>query len=191
MNTAPSPARLASAPSAMTRQALQLAVRVLDLAGVYAKPHDMSQAHAQVARCLKAMDDHASAETYFGKALGWTAMIPGVDARVDLLCELAEVTVSLAELMPESDTAARHAALERSREHALEAARLANQTTDAQWEVKVLLRLSDVFTRSGDPDDAAQVQDRALTLLGLQPADLSDGELPAEGLRAQAPNQLM
>ena len=115
-----------------------------------------------------------------------------MDARVDLLCELAEVTVSQAELMADADSATRYTTLERSRDHAFEAARLAGQTADAQWEVKVLLRISDVLNRCGDHDDAAQMQERALTLMGLSPADLSEcGELPADGMRAAAPNQLM
>ena len=86
------------------RQALRLAMRVLDLAEASVKPHTMFQAQAQVALCLKVMNDFDSAEAYLGKALGWTRLIPGVDAREDLLCELAEVTASQADSKPE-DTA--------------------------------------------------------------------------------------
>ncbi len=190
MSSTQSPSRPAGTPTPMTRQALQLAMRVLNLAEVYAKPHDMSQAHAQVARCLKAMDDHASAESFLGKALGWSALIPGVDAKVDLLCELAEVTVSLAELLPPSGEA-RAAALDRCRDHAHEATRLASHTTDPKWEVTVLLRISDVLGRCGDHDEAKQVQDRAFTLLGLEPDPSADGGPPADVLLAAAPSLLM
>ena len=198
MNTAPhndSPATQAvqsSRPDAMNdtaRQALRLAMRVLDLAEASVKPHTMCQAQAQVARCLMVMKDFDSAEAYLGKALGSTRLIPGVDARVDLLCELAEVTASLAESKAE-DTA-RYAALERSRDHAFEAARLAGQTTDSHWEIKVLLRISDVLNRCGDHDDATHMQERAITLLGLRPIESADSEPLAEGLRALAPSQLM
>ncbi len=189
-------ARTSNTPGALTRQALQLATRVLDLAEVYRKPHDMCQATAQVARCLKAMQDFASAEAYLMKSMAWAACIPGVDARVDLLCELAEVVCTQAEAgfddgANNSGAMARYATLERARDHAFEAASLAHRTADAQWEVKVLLRASDVLNRCGDHDDAASMQDRAITLLGLQPDADTAADLPAEGLRATAPNVLM
>ena len=184
-------ARTSNTPGALTRQALQLATRVLDLAEVYRKPHDMCQATAQVARCLKAMQDFASAEAYLMKSMAWAACISGVDARVDLLCELAEVVCTQAETGFDDDAMARHATLERARDHAFEAASLAHRTADAQWEVKVLLRASDVLNRCGDHHDAASMQDRAITLLGLQADPYSVAEASADGLRALAPNGLM
>jgi len=43
--------------------------------------------------------------------------------------------------------------------HALtDAARLAGQTTEPHWEVKLLLRASDVLDRCGDHDDAVLMQ---------------------------------
>jgi hypothetical protein len=180
------------ATAALSRQALQLAMRVLELAAVYAKPHDMSQANAQVGRCLKASDDLPSAETYLDKALSWARLVPGVDTRVDVLCELAELTTLQAEGFDDSESHTRQACLERARGHAFEAAELAGHTADSHWEVKVLLRVSDVFNRCGDHDDATQVQNRAMALLGLQPAEeLAGSEPPADPLRAVAPTQLM
>ncbi|WP_088284350.1 hypothetical protein [Ideonella sp. A 288] len=191
----------AMSSSALTRQALQLAVRVLELAKVYRKPHDMSQATAQVARCLKAMRDFGSAEAYLNESLAWTALIHGQDARVDVLCELAEVACTLAEMLEDDEAAdaprggsqadIRRGARERARDRAFEAAQLASQTTDAHWEVKVLLRVSDVLNRCGDHDDAATLQDRAITLLGLQPDADSAADAPADALRMKASHLLM
>jgi hypothetical protein len=191
MSTEAAPSRT-RAPSAVSRQALQLALRVLDLAEVHAKPHDMCQATLQVARCLKVMADYGSAESYLGKALGWSALVPCVDARVELLCELSEVAVCHAEALADEEHHAQHAALERARDHVFEAAQLAAQTTDAHWEVKVLLRVSDTLNRCGDHDDAAWLQDRAIALLGLQPAsERPHGEPLADALRSVGPTQLM
>lgn len=192
MNTTATPVSPLAAPAAVARQALQLAQRVLDLAKAFAKPHDMCQANTQVARCLKALHELSSAESHLDKALGWSALIPCVDVRVDLLCELSELAVSQAEAAHGHDDPTCQGALERARTHAFEAAQLAGQTTDAHWEVKVLLRVSDVFNRCGNHDDAAQLQNRAIALLGLQPADAPAGGEPAiEGWTAAAPAQLM
>ena len=191
MNSPTASTQASTAAGALTRQALQLATRVLDLAEIYRKPHDMCQATAQVARCLKAMQDCASAEAYLMKSMAWAACIPGVDARVDLLCELSEVVCTLAETESDDDAMARRATFERARDHAFEAASLAHRTADPQWEVKVLLRASDVLNRCGDHDDATSMQDRAITLLGLQPDPDGAGDAPTEGLHASTPNLLM
>jgi len=192
MSSAPTPKRAAAQDSPLVRQALQLAMRVLDLAEIHRKPHDMCQATAQVARCLKAMGDYTSAESYMAQALGWTAMIPAVDARVDVICELSEVACSLAEALQQADdTKAAHKARNRARDRAFEAAELAGRTADDHWEVKVLLRASDVLNRCGDHDDAAMMQDRAITLMGLQPDPEASPEPVTEPERLQAPNLLM
>lgn len=162
-------------PEGFARQALTLAMKALDLAELRGRPADLSNALAQVARCLKALGAFAPAEDYLAQALRWSALVPGIDARVDLVCELAEVACAIAEseqAAGEDDPQLRRAALERARDHAFEASALAGQTSDAQWEVKVLLRISDVLDRCGDHDDAATMQNRAISLMGLN-ADLS------------------
>lgn len=154
------------------RQALTLAMRVLDRAEVGQRPLDMCQALSQVARSLKALGAFGPAEGYLSQALRWAAMLHGVDTRVDLVCELAEVSCAAAEAEQAADPDDRHAgrtARERARDHAFVAAGLAGQTTDAHWEVKVLLRISDVLDRCGDHEDAASMQNRAISLMGLGP----------------------
>jgi len=157
-------------PDGFARQALSLAMQVLDRAELGQRPVDMCLALSQVARSLKALGAFAAAETYLGQALRWSRLLPGVDAQVDLMSELAEVSCAAAEAeqaASEDDRHAGRAARERARDHAFEAAALAGQTTDAHWEVKVLLRVSDVLDRCGDHDDAASMQNRAITLMGL------------------------
>lgn len=152
------------------RQALKLALRVLDLAGVFKRPHDMAQSLTQVARALKAMDSLDSAESYLEHALHWGASVPGSDLRLDLGCELAEVSCALAEQQrdrAEHDRHAGMAARDRARIRALEVAAQAGHLSDPHCEAKLLLRASDVLDRCGDHDHATSLQNRALALMGI------------------------
>lgn len=173
------------------RQALQLALRVLDLAETQARPHELCQAHAQVARCLKAMGDLASAERHLRKALAGCAGVHGMDLRVDLLCELADLSADQAQQMDGRNAAERRTMLERARDLGWEAAHFAARTTDSHWEARLLLRVADVLERCGDPADAMHLQQRALALLGLQDPPTESDPVSSDGLRALAPPQLM
>jgi hypothetical protein len=53
----------------------------------------------------------------------------------------------------------------RSRGLALEAARLAGLASEPEWEVEMLMRVSEVLDRCGDHGDAIAMQVRALTLI--------------------------
>ena len=162
-------------PDGQARQALALALRTLDMAQSFHRPADMSTALALVARSLKALGAYPAAEGYLLQARRWTALLPGHDLQVDLECELAEVACAQAEaaLAAGDSRSARHEARERARTHAFEAAARAGQASDGQWEVKVLLRISEVLERCGDHDDAASMQNRAISLMGLN-AELAE-----------------
>ncbi|NUP87316.1 MAG: hypothetical protein HUU30_16410 [Burkholderiaceae bacterium] len=152
------------------RQALKLALRVLDLAGVFKRPHDMVQSLTQVARALKALDSLDSAEGYLEQALHWAASVPGHDVHLDLGCELAELSCTLAEQQrdrAEHDRHAGMAARDRARARALEVGALAGRVSDAHCEAKLLLRVSDVLDRCGDHDHATSLQNRAVALMGI------------------------
>ncbi|NRF71895.1 hypothetical protein HLB44_33405 [Aquincola sp. S2] len=180
-------------PEGFARQALTLAMRALDAAELRGRPADVSNALAQVARCLKALGAFGAAEDYLMQSLRWTVLVPGTDARVDLVCELSEVTCAIAEAAQaagEDDPQVMRNALERARDHAFEAASLAGQTSDAQWEVKVLLRISDVLERCGDHDDAATMQNRAISLMGLN-GDLARAARDAGGELPLAPGSTL
>lgn len=165
-------------PEGQARQALALALRTLDMAQTRERPADMSTALALVARSLKALGAFPAAEGYLLQARRWATLLPGLDAMIDLECELAEVTCARAEtaLAAGEERASLRSARERARAHAFEAATLAAHSSDGQWEVKVLLRISEVLDRCGDHDDAATLQNRAISLMGLN-ADMA--EVPA------------
>jgi hypothetical protein len=162
-------------PDSEARQALVLALRTLEMAQPRQQPADMTIALDLVARSLKAHGALAAAEGYLLQARHWAMLLPGHDALVDLECALAELACAQAEAALASGDDARtpRNARERARAHAFAAAALAGQTSDGQWEVKVLLRISDVLDRCGDHDDAASMQNRAISLMGLN-AELAE-----------------
>jgi tetratricopeptide (TPR) repeat protein len=132
------------------------------------KAYEMSEALADLARACRALQDMASAETYFEQALRWARCTGSVDQVVNTLCELCEVAAHLAQTRGAGPAGSRQAARERARGHAFEAGVLAGGVADARWEVKVLLRISDVLDRFGDRDDAVLLQTRALRLMSGQ-----------------------
>ena len=161
------------------RDALRRAVAQLDEAEMQARPFEMSQALAAVARCYRDLRALASAEATFAAALRWAHHAGSRDHAVELLCELAETAAAhlRADSGPhESDGRLQHAARDRARDHAFEAARLAGQVADPGWEVQVLLRASRVLEGCGDHVDAQRLQQRAQQRRGGSagaPSDLS------------------
>ena len=97
----PTDAEHTALPSGGMREALRLAVRLLDLAERRQRPAEMAQTLSQVARCYKALGAWGPAESYLAQALRWSRMLGGVDMAVELLCDLAEVQCSLAEVHDE------------------------------------------------------------------------------------------
>jgi tetratricopeptide (TPR) repeat protein len=147
-----------------TRSALVDAAAALDLAERRLQPLQMCTALAQMARCYRALQALRPAESCFDKALAWAQLLGAPDQAVEILCQLAETSCALAELQAQGRQP-RQAALERTRDRAFEAVALAAQASDPQWEVKVLLRVSDVLDRCGDHDDAVELQARAMRLM--------------------------
>ena len=162
------------------------------------RPAALCQALTDMARALSALNAYGLAESYLTRALHWAWMMGSVDTRADLHCALAEVATNAAELAEESGEppAAVRSARDRSRQHAFEVARLAGHTADPQWELKLLLRASDVFDRGGDHNNAVQLQQRALVLMGLhqdapEAEDTAPTGVSAPAWAAAAPSQLM
>jgi tetratricopeptide (TPR) repeat protein len=151
--------------SSPARSALRQAAAALDLAERYQQPLEMSLALAQMARCYRALQAMGPAEVYLERALSWARTLGAADQAVEILCLLAETSCSTAELHVHDDSRRSHAALERTRDWAFEATGLAGHVTDPQWEIKVLLRISDVLDRCGDHDDAVELQSRAMRLM--------------------------
>jgi tetratricopeptide (TPR) repeat protein len=147
------------------RSALREAAAALDQAERYLQPLEMSLALAQMARCYRALQALRPAALYLERALAWARTLGAADQAVEILCLLAETSCSVAELHAQDDSRRSHAALERTRDWAFEATRMASHVADPQWEIKVLLRISDVLDRCGDHDDAVELQSRAMRLM--------------------------
>lgn len=160
------------------------------------QPAAMCQALTEAARALAGLQANGPAESYLAQALRWAGLMGGQDQRAELLCALAEVATNAADLAQGQDQRARcRGHRERARDHAFEAARLAAGTSCPDWEIRVLLRASDVLDRCGDHDDAAHLQHRALVLMGLGQPGLADAAAPSvqalEGVGQTAPATLM
>lgn len=158
------PASHAMLPS-RARDALRDAAAALEIAERYKQPLEMSLALAQMARCYRALQALGPAETCLQNALAWARTLGAADQAVEILCLLAETCCAAAELHADDGTRCSHAALERTRDHAFEATHLAAHVADPDWEIKVLLRVSDVLDRCGDHDDAVELQSRAMRLM--------------------------
>ena len=170
------------------RDALRLAMRQLSEAEArndHGMPAALCHALTEAARALAGLHAYSPAESYLAQALRWAAVMGSPDLRADLQCALAEVATNAADLAQLRGALGPDGrrARDRARDHAFEAARLAGQATDPHWEVKLLMRASDVLDRCGDHDDAVLLQQRALVLLGLNHPDLptQDDLRPAGG----------
>jgi tetratricopeptide (TPR) repeat protein len=155
--------------------ALRDAAAALDLASTHHQPMVMSLALAHLARCYVALPALGPAVACYQQALRWARATGAMDHLADLLCELCDTSASLAHALDEQRPGSGHPARERARELAFEASALASRVADPGWEVKLLLRISDIHDRCGDHDDAVLLQTRALRLMGGpskgQPAD--------------------
>ena len=147
------------------RESLRKAAAALDAAEAGGQPQQISRALARVATCHRSLRALSSAEAYFAAALRWARCAGATDLVVDLLCELCETTVQLAQAQEAVRLGEGRAARERTRDHAFEAITLAGRVSDPGWEATALLRVSDVLDRCGDHDDAALLQTRALRLM--------------------------
>lgn len=168
------------------RSALREAAAALNLAELYQQPLEMSLALAQMARCYRALQALGPAELVLERALAWARTLGAADQAVEILCLLAETSCSVAELHAQDDSRRSHAALERTRDWAFEATGMAAHVTDPQWEIKVLLRISDVLDRCGDHDDAVELQSRAMRLMYGTQTGTDTAQGPLQGLQLLA-----
>ncbi len=161
------------------RNALRQAAAALDRAEQFRQPLEMTLALAQMARCYRALQALEPAECYLERALAWANTLGAIDQSVEILCLLAETSCSLVEQSARDGTRGNHhAVLERTRDRAFEVAALAGRVADSQWEIKVLLRVSDVLDRCGDHDDAVELQARAMRLMYGPHAGIDAAEGP-------------
>jgi tetratricopeptide (TPR) repeat protein len=148
-----------------TSPRLTQALQALQSLALHAHAHEHMQAHAEAARAYLGEQAATGAERHFENALAASRRLPGVDAQVELLCELAELSASIAEQQERSAAGSDGAARQRARGHAQAAAALAANVACPGWEIKVLLRISDVFDRLGQHEQAGELQTRAMQLM--------------------------
>jgi len=166
-------------------EALRLACEVLSHAERCGRPAILAQAQLGLACCYRALRELDAAEVHLNTALGWARVAQSPDAEVEVLCALCDVGAQQADLLEATDTMAAHVARERVRYRVFEAGQLAARVSDADWEVKVLLHISDVLDRLGDHDDASQIQARAMRrMAGTQATNVS--EMPGLGRLADS-----
>ena len=175
------PAAEPALPYGPERAALELAVRRLDEAELGRQPAAMSEALAGIARCYRSLAAYAHAMDFMHQALRWSYALGGVDQRVELLCELAELSCAAAGDPSGGEDGERQArsARDLARDMAFEAARVATHSSDAHWEIKILLRASDVLDQCGDHDDAITLQTRAMELMVRHP-EVSDALIDSD-----------
>jgi hypothetical protein len=150
----------------MNRQALREATASLDAAEAAGEPALMSQALAQVSHCHRRVGALAEAVWFARRGLELARGLPAVDASVDALCELADLAIERAGSLDEQEEPrGAHRLRDTARDHGFEAVRLALRSADPQWEITVLLRVSDLFDRLGDHEDAIAMQCRAVGLM--------------------------
>jgi len=149
----------------------QIADRALEAAEAAGEPGRLSQALAQVSRCHRSVGALAEAVWFAKRGLQLARGLSAVDASVDALCELADLAIERAASLDEQEEPrGAHRLRDTARDHGFEAARLALRSADPQWEITVLLRVSDLFDRLGDHDDAIALQCRAVGLIAHEAA---------------------
>lgn len=159
----------------------------------------LCQAHKSMAIALSRLQAYSPAQSHLTQALHWATVMGAADVLGDLHCAMAEVATSGAEQARALGASAERLRplRERCRDLAHEAARWAARTTDPQWELRLLLRASDVLARCGEHDDAAQLQSQALALMDRQQLMHADdfapttGSPPPDDWRSTAPDALM
>lgn len=183
------------AVSADVQQALQQLQQVQALAAA-GQCHGivLCEALTEAARALASVHAYGPADSCLAQALQAALLLGTADLQADLHCALAEVATNAADLAQLRGQASGDTR-RRARDHAHAAVQLASHTADPHWEVKLLLRASDVLDRCGRHDDALAVQQRALVLIGLHEhdlqADASTAQAPLDALRVAAPSTLM
>jgi hypothetical protein len=159
------------------RQSLREAMVALDAAEAAGEPARLSQALAQASRRFRAIGALAEAAWYAKRGLQLARSLSAVDASVDALCELAELAFERSTQLDDVDEPRGAERLRDSaRDHGFEAAQLALRSADPQWEITVLLRVSDLFDRLGDHDDAIALQCRAVGLMTRAVAETGSAE---------------
>ncbi len=146
------------------REGLRQVLRQLEAAQAQNRPWALAEAYRAVARAYRELGATNSALAMLDSASRWAHALGGPDQQVELLCETIELLAQQADHAERVRRGSGRPARERARDLVFDARQRATRVADPQWEISVLLRLSDVLDRFGDRDDATQLQLRALQL---------------------------
>jgi hypothetical protein len=136
----------------------------LHTAQLAGQPHALYAAWLEAARGWVEIGASAAAEAHYEQSLRWSQLLGGIDATVEVMCEMAELGAVHGERLEREQAGSGRGERRRARAYAQQAARLAQQVADPTWEIAVLLRVSDVLDRCGRPDEALALQVRAVQL---------------------------
>lgn len=137
----------------------------LHTAQLVGQVHELYDAWLEAARGWVELGAFGTAEAHFEQALRWAEVLGCQDAPVQLMCELAELVMVNAERREREQRGAGRGERRRASAYASEAARRSARVADGAFEIKVLLRVSDVLDRCGRRDEANELQARAVRLM--------------------------
>lgn len=158
------------------RDQLGATLRQLEAVQAQPRPWALAEVHRAVAGAYRDLGAWPSALANLQAARHWAQVGQARDLDVDIGCTLVETLASAADAAEQQERGMGRPQREQARDLVFEITQQAACAADAQWEVGVLLRLSDVLDRFGDRDDATQLQIRALRLtVGEQPGGHAAG----------------
>jgi hypothetical protein len=141
----------------------QRAQASLELARATRQPMRLCEALIAMARCERRSGWAEDAADTLDEALRWArTLLNSRDLLADLLCERGELAADMALDADSSSPDADPDSWLMARACAAEAAGLAASTSDPDWEIKLLLRASDLLNRLGCTGDAVAIQARAM-----------------------------
>lgn len=173
-------------PACVEAHEWQRAEASLELARATRQPLRLCEALAELARCERRSGRADLAAGSYDDALRWARMLGTVDLLADLLCERGEMAADVALQPGTAVTGADLDAWLQARACAAEAATLSARASDPSWEVKLLLRASDLFNRLGSAAEAAALQVRAMQRLGQGRLQMAAERAPAAAVPARA-----
>ena len=151
-----------------SRELLNESLQALNLARKSGQAWAVAEAHLGLARWYRDAGEPGFALSLLETGL---AASPGLDQRVELLCECVNVLAQQSAHAEANATGSGRRARQLARRHVQTVSGLSPHLADPQWEATVLLHLSDVLDRFGDRADATRLQSRALQLMGQQSSD--------------------
>lgn len=164
------------APVVDLRDQLRASLRQLEAVQAHPRPWALAEAHRAVGGAYRDLGAWPSAVANLQVARRWAQASQARDLDIDIACTLVETLANAADAAEQQQRGIGRPQREQARDLVFEVTQQAASAADAQWEVGVLLRLSDVLDRFGDRDDATQLQIRALRLtVGEQPGRHSSG----------------